>query len=46
LGYTADYGIDRLYNTRIYQNALESLARENPGDAVYRQLQARFAANE
>ncbi|SDB02512.1 ABC transporter substrate-binding protein [Eubacterium oxidoreducens] len=42
LGYTEDYDIDKLYNTDIYKNALDSLISENPDDAVYKELQDHF----
>ena len=42
LGYTEDYDIDKLYNTNVYKNALESLIKENPDDQVYNELQKHF----
>lgn len=42
LGYTEDYDIEKLYNTDIYKNALESLIKENPGDKIYAELQNHF----
>lgn len=42
LGYTEDYDIDKLYNTDIYKNALESLIIENPDDKVYAELKQHF----
>ena len=42
LGYTDDYDIDKLYNTDIYKNALESLISENPDDKVYAELKQHF----
>jgi NitT/TauT family transport system substrate-binding protein len=42
LGYTTDYDIEKLYNTDIYKQALESLIAENPSDAVYLALQEHF----
>ena len=42
LGYTEDYDIDKLYNTDIYKNALESLISENPDDKVYAELKQHF----
>ena len=42
LGYTEDYDIDKLYNTDVYKNALESLIKENPDDQVYNELQKHF----
>lgn len=42
LGYTADYDIEPLYNTKIYSNALEKVLSENPDDAVYKELKAHF----
>ena len=42
LGYAEDYDIDKLYNTDIYKNALESLIKENPGDKIYAELQKHF----
>ena len=42
LGYTEDYDIDKLYNTDIYKNALESLIIENPDDKVYAELKTHF----
>ena len=42
LGYTADYDIDRYYNTEIYGDALKSLIAENPGDAVFLSLKEHF----
>ncbi|MDR2784529.1 MAG: ABC transporter substrate-binding protein [Treponema sp.] len=37
-GYTNDYDIDPLYNTAIYQAALEELVTANPNDADYQSL--------
>ncbi len=42
LGYTEDYDIDKLYNTDIYKNALDSILAENPDDAIYQELKAHF----
>ena len=42
LGYTQDYNIDLLYNTEIYQRALNSLLEENPNDSVYKTLKEHF----
>ena len=42
LGYTEDYDIDSLYNTKIYETALKSLLSENPDDSIYKELQAHF----
>jgi NitT/TauT family transport system substrate-binding protein len=42
LGYTEDYDIERLYNTNIYEKALDSILAENPDDAVYKELKAHF----
>ena len=42
LGYTEDYDIDKLYNTDIYKNALESLINENPDDKIYEELKKHF----
>ena len=42
LGYTNDYDIEKLYNTSIYKNALDSLIAANPDDTVYKELQAHF----
>lgn len=42
LGYTEDYDIEKLYNTEIYQKALESLSSENPDDSVYQSLKEHF----
>ena len=42
LGYTEDYDIDKLYNTDIYKNALESLIAENPDDKIYEELKKHF----
>ncbi len=42
LGYTEDYDIDKLYNTDIYKEALESLIQENPDDKIYIQLKKHF----
>ncbi|MEE5992957.1 MAG: ABC transporter substrate-binding protein [Oscillospiraceae bacterium] len=42
LGYTEDYDIDFLYNTKIYETALKSLLSENPDDSIYKELQAHF----
>ena len=43
LGYTADYDIERLYNTTIYEKALASLVESDPDNAIYRGLQSYFA---
>ena len=42
LGYTGDYDIEKLYNTEIYKQALESLIAENPDDPVYKSLKEHF----
>lgn len=42
LGYTEDYDIDKLYNTDIYQKALNSLLEENADDKVYKELKEHF----
>ena len=42
LGYTQDYNIDLLYNTEIYQRALNSLLDENPNDSIYKTLKEHF----
>ena len=42
LGYTKDYDISKLYNTKIYEEALASLIKENPGDRIYEELQEHF----
>ncbi|MDR2484888.1 MAG: ABC transporter substrate-binding protein [Treponema sp.] len=44
LGYAKDYDINRLYNTGIYKNALDSLAKADQDNPVYRRLQSYFAA--
>lgn len=42
LGYTADYDIDKFYNTDIYKNALDSILAENPDDSIYKTLKDHF----
>lgn len=42
LGYTEDYDIEKLYNTEIYKNALDSILTENPDDSVYKSLKEHF----
>jgi NitT/TauT family transport system substrate-binding protein len=42
IGYTNDYNIEPLYNTAIYKAALDSLARANPDDTVYKGLLEHF----
>ena len=42
LGYTTDYDIEKLYNTDIYKNALDSILKENPDDSVYKELKVHF----
>lgn len=42
LGYTDDYDIEKLYNTEIYANALDSILSENPDDSVYKELKDHF----
>lgn len=42
LGYTDDYDIESLYNTEIYQKALDSLVSENPDDSAYQSLKEHF----
>lgn len=42
LGYTTDYDIEKLYNTEIYKNALDSILSENPNDSVYKSLKEHF----
>lgn len=46
LGYTEDYDIDALYNTSIYENALESIIAENPDDELYLSLLEHFEQYE
>ncbi len=46
LGYTEDYDIENFYNTEIYQNALDSILKENPDDSVYKALQDHFEQYE
>ncbi|MDR1508048.1 MAG: ABC transporter substrate-binding protein [Synergistaceae bacterium] len=43
-GYTqgADYDIEKLYNTSIYQTALEQIIAENPNDIIYKDLKTHF----
>lgn len=41
-GYTHDYDIDELYNTAIYEEALNSLLRESPEDPILKELQEHF----
>ncbi|MDR2343831.1 MAG: ABC transporter substrate-binding protein [Spirochaetaceae bacterium] len=41
-GYTNYYDIEPLFNTAIYQAALEELVKANPDDAVYRNMQVHF----
>jgi len=41
-GYTNDYDIDPLYNTSVYETALNQLIEQNPGDTFYTDLLARF----
>ena len=41
-GYTKNYDMEPLYNTSIYEAALRSLIKENPGDKVYAELLTRF----
>lgn len=42
LGYTTDYDIEKLYNTEIYNKALDSILSENPDDSVYKELKEHF----
>lgn len=42
LGYTTDYDIEKLYNTEIYKNALDSILKDNPDDSVYKALKEHF----
>lgn len=42
LGYTEDYDIEKVYNTEVYKNALDSLIAENADDAVYKTLKEHF----
>lgn len=42
LGYTKDFDISGLYNTEVYQKALDSLIAENPDDAVYKTMKEHF----
>lgn len=46
LGYTDDYDIEKLYNTEIYKNALDSIIAENPDDSVYKALEEHFGQYE
>jgi NitT/TauT family transport system substrate-binding protein len=45
-GYTNDYDIEKLYDTALYRNALDSLIAENPNDAVYKKLREHFSVYE
>ena len=42
LGYTEDYDIDSLYNTTIYETALNQILAEHPDDKIYNELKAHF----
>lgn len=42
LGYSKDYNIDKLYNTKIFADALAGLIKENPKDPVYAELKKHF----
>lgn len=42
LGYTTDFDAEKLYNTDIYEKALNSLLTENPDDGIYQDLQEHF----
>ena len=42
LGYTKDYDINKLYNTSIYKDALDSLLAEAPNDKIYKELKKHF----
>jgi NitT/TauT family transport system substrate-binding protein len=42
-GYSGDYDINPLYDTKVYETALKSLIAEHPDDAVYAELLKRFA---
>jgi NitT/TauT family transport system substrate-binding protein len=42
-GYTTSYDIEPLYDTKIYESALKSLASKNPDDIFYKELLERFA---
>ena len=42
LGYTEDYDIEKVYNTEVYKNALDSLIAENADDSVYKTLKEHF----
>ena len=42
LGYTKDYDINKLYNTSIYKDALDSLLAEAPNDKIYKELKEHF----
>ena len=46
LGYTGEYDINKLYNTKIYEAALQSLIQENPSDKIYNELNQHFAQYE
>jgi NitT/TauT family transport system substrate-binding protein len=41
-GYTNDYDIEPLYDTSIYKSALDALIKENPNNAVYKDLLDHF----
>ena len=41
LGYTEDYDIEPLYNTEIYETALNSILAENSDD-IYKSLEEHF----
>jgi NitT/TauT family transport system substrate-binding protein len=42
-GYTGGYDIEPLYDTSVYEAALNQVAAANPGDAVYQRMLERFA---
>jgi NitT/TauT family transport system substrate-binding protein len=41
-GYTNDYDITPLYDTKVYENALNAVIAANPGDSVYADMLTHF----
>ena len=46
LGYTEDFDLDAHYNTKIYEDALNSVLEEAPDDTVYKELEEHFKEYE
>jgi NitT/TauT family transport system substrate-binding protein len=46
LNFISNYDIEPLYNTTIYKAALDDLRKAEPGEAIYKEMQAHFELYE